>query len=147
MDFLFSVFRLRICGDKRLLSLAFRPAAEHLVVSVTPLRFGAVYHFVVEQVVMPGAFPNLRMHNNRAVQTNHLKFGRRAGHENHLVVRLNHVVPPRFLDVALDFDAQGAVVPKSVQTAVDFARLEQDSAAFAKRYQIFHFIGIEVRFC
>jgi hypothetical protein len=55
---------------------------------------------------------------------------------------LHHVAPPRFFDVALQFDAQRAVVPEAVDAAVNLARLKQETASFAQRNQLFHLHGL-----
>ena len=51
---------------------------------------------------------------------------------------LTHVLPPRILDVPLEFDTERPVVPKAVQPTVDLARLEQESSSLAQRHQFFH---------
>ena len=114
------------------------PAALDMVESIAALRLFAVDHEVVEKVVVPGAFPDLRMHNDRAVEPGHFKRARRAGKLFELVVPDDHVVPPRFFDVSFEQDAQRTVIPESVQTAVNFTRLKQKAAALAKRDKIFH---------
>ena len=45
----------------------------------------------------------------------------------------------RLADVPLQFDAQGAIVPKALQAAVDFAGLEEKSPPFAQGHQLIHF--------
>src|SRR5262249_20103138 len=51
---------------------------------------------------------------------------------------LHHVVPPGLLDIALEFDAERAIVPESVDPPVDLARLKDESASPAKRDQLVH---------
>ena len=48
-------------------------------------------------------------------------------------------MPPRLADVPLQLDAQRAVIPKALQAAIDFARLEQEPTPFAEGYQLIHF--------
>ena len=50
----------------------------------------------------------------------------------------DHVAPPGFLDVALQLDAERAVVPEAVEAAVDFARLKEEAAPFAQRDELVH---------
>ena len=112
--------------------------AFDMVEPIAALRFLAVDHEIVEKIVMSGAFPNLRMHNNRAIEPGHFKRTGRAGKLYHLVMPDDHIVPPRVFHIALKQNAKGPVVPKTVQTAVNFARLKQKAASFAKRDQFFH---------
>ena len=98
----------------------------------------AIDHLVDEQIVMPGALPHLRVHDDRAIQPDHLERLRSAGQHGQIVVAGDHVAPPRFLDVALQLDAQRAVIPKAVQAAVDFARLKDEAPPFAQRDKFFH---------
>ena len=95
------------------------PAAPDLVEAEPPLGFTAVGHHVVEQVIVPRALPDLGMHDQRAVEPNHRERRGGPGRGRELVVVGDHVAPPRLLHVALEFDPQGAVVPKAVQPAVD----------------------------
>src|SRR5438552_2354530 len=48
------------------------------------------------------------------------------------------VVPPRVFDVAFQFGAGGAVVPKAVDAAVDFRRLKNEPPSLAQRDDFFH---------
>ena len=75
---------------------------------------------------MAGGFPHTRVHNNRAIQA------------DHVIAGANHVVPPGVFDVAFEFDAERAVIPKSADTAIDFARRKDESSALAQRHQLFH---------
>ena len=51
---------------------------------------------------------------------------------------LNHIPPPSVFDVPFQLDAKRAVVPKPIQTAIDFTRLKEESASLAKRYDFLH---------
>ena len=61
----------RVAEDEDFLALGFDPASAELVVAVAAFRLGAVHHEIMEKVVVTGAFPDLRVHDNRAVQTGH----------------------------------------------------------------------------
>ena len=94
----------------------------------------AVHHHVVEQIEVAGGFPDLRVHNDRAVEADHLVFlaagaDRRAAH---------HVVPPGVLDVALELHAEWAVIPEPADSAVDLAALKYESAPLAQRDDPLH---------
>src|ERR1051326_1324691 len=83
---------------------------------------------------MPACFPHPRIHDDGAIDANHLNFlairaQRRIAH---------HVLPPAFLDISLEFNAERPVVPEAVDTAIDFARLENEPTPLAQRYQFFH---------
>jgi hypothetical protein len=58
-----------------------------------------------------------------------------------VVALAGHGVPPEFLDVALEFGAQRAVIPKAVDAAVNFGRLKNEPAPLAQRHDFFHLIA------
>ena len=128
-------------GDKDGLALGFHPAPLHLIVAIALLRLAAVDHEVVKQVVVARALPDLRVHDDRTVETGHLEGSRRAGQHVEVVVSGDHIAPPGFLHVPLQLDAQRAVVPKAVQPAVDLARLKQKPTPLTQRYQLVHVHG------
>ncbi len=113
-------------------------ACFHMIDAKPRLARPAIDHKVVKQVVMPRAFPHLRVHNDRAIETDHRKGLRRAGRRRELVVVGDHVAPPRVFDVALQLDAQGSVIPEAVEAPVDFRRLVDESAPFAQRDDFVH---------
>jgi hypothetical protein len=53
----------------------------------------------------------------------------------------DHIVPPSVFDIAFEEYAERTVVPKTVESAVDFGRLEQKASAFAQGNEIFHLHG------
>jgi len=55
-----------------------------------------------------------------------------------VVVQLGHFPPPGFLDVVLEFNAEGTVIPGAVLSAVDFGGLEYETAPFAQTDDFFH---------
>ncbi len=95
----------------------------------------------MEQVVVAGDLPNLRVHDDRAVQADHFVGRGGAGRDQQLVVAGDHVPPPGLADVPLEFHAHRPVVPKALQTAVNLARLEEKSAPLAQGDQLVHFHG------
>jgi hypothetical protein len=89
----------------------------------------AVNQRIGESGQVPGGLPDLRMHEDRGVESHDVPA---VGH---------HCLPPRFLDVAFELDAQGAVVPAAVKPAVDFAGLKDKAFSFAQAYDGTHQIG------
>src|SRR5262245_2717461 len=84
----------------------------------------AVDHPISKCAHMSACFPHLRVHDDRAIDAHHADFvsvrsKRRVAH---------HVLPPDFLDVALQLHAERAVIPEAVDAAVNLARLEDKSA-------------------
>src|SRR5207302_5912538 len=83
---------------------------------------------------MSRSYPNILIHNNRAVEADHADFlAVRAGRRF-----ADHVLPPGVLDVLLQLDAEGAVVPEAVDAAVDFARLEDEAGVLAELGELGH---------
>ncbi len=120
------------------LAVALDPVALHMVQSIAFARFSAVDHHVMEQVVVPRAFPDLRMHDQSRFQSDHLIRGWRAGGLEQLVVSRHHVVVPNVSHVAFEFRAKRTVVPETVLTAVDFGVLKDESSAFAQGNNLVH---------
>jgi hypothetical protein len=102
------------------------------------IRLNSLDHHIVKQVVMAGALPDLRVHDDRAIEADHLVRFRGAGGRGQIVVAGDHVAPPGFLDVPLQLDAQGAIVPEAIQAAVDLARLKQKAPPLAQRDKFVH---------
>ena len=92
----------------------------------------------MKQVVMAGAFPDLGVHDDRAVEARHFVGRGGPGRLDLLVMSEDHVAPPGLADIAFQFDAEGTVVPESLNAAVDFARLKQETSPFAQRNQFVH---------
>ncbi len=138
---LFTFGAAGFAGNKDSLAMIFQPTALHLVVPVAFFRLAAIDHVIMEQVVVPGDLPDLRVHDDRAVQAHHFVGRRGAGGDNQLVVTGDHVPPPGLADVPLQFHAHRPVVPKALQSAVYLARLEEKSAPLAQGDQLVHFHG------
>ena len=79
------------------------------------------------------------MHDDRAIEADHFIGRGGAGQRGQVVVAGDHVAPPGFLDVALELDAERAVIPEAVEAAVDFARLKQEASPLAQRDEFVHF--------
>ena len=74
-------------------------------------------------------------------EADHFELARSSRRDSRVVVVGDHVVPPRLPDVAFQLDAQRAVIPEAVQTAVDLAGLKDESAPFAERNDLIHRLG------
>ena len=99
---------------------------EDLVGAVAALGFAAVDHRVFKVADVAGGFPDFRVHDDGAVEA------------DDVFAALDGGFPPAFLDVALQFDAERAVVPEAVDASVDFRGLENKAAALAERGEGIH---------
>ncbi len=59
-------------GHEHPLFLVSDPTAADLVVAITLFGLAAIDHEIVEQVIMPRAPPDLGVHDDRAIQPDHL---------------------------------------------------------------------------
>ena len=125
-------------GNKYSASIVFRPASSELIVSVAFFGFPAIDHKVVKQVIVPRTLPYLRMHDDRAIESGHIVSRRCAHGRFEFIVTGDHVAPPGFFDIALQFNTQRPVVPKSLEATVNVARLKEKSASFAERNEFIH---------
>ena len=132
---------LGLHGHEDLLALGLDPAAPDLIVAIAFLGLLAIDHEIMEKIVMARALPHLRIHDDGAIEADHLKRRRRTWQRGQVVMAGDHVAPPGFLDVALQLDAERAVIPEAVEAAVDFARRKDEAAAFAQRDEFFHVHG------
>jgi len=91
----------------------------------TPFARLAINHRVAERVHVAAGLPDLRMHDDGGFET------------GDVVTLAGHGVPPEFLDIALEFGAERAVVPKSIDTAVNLGGLKNETAPLAQRHDFF----------
>ena len=82
---------------------------------------------VGELVGVSGRLPHHRVHQNRAVQA------------DHIVPHLNHGFPPGIADISLQFRSQRAVIVAGRQSAIDFAGLKDKSPPLTERHNIIKF--------
>src|SRR5208282_4998170 len=92
----------------------------------TLLAVFAIDQRVGEVFQMTRRFPGARMLKNRRIEP------------EHVAAVLHHLTPPRLLDVALQLDAQRAVVEGGSESPVDVARWKNNSTALAQVDQFFH---------
>ena len=81
--------------------------AGQLVEAEAAMVRGALHERVAEAADMAGGHPHLRVHEDPGVQP------------DDVVALLDHAPPPGALDVVLQLDAEGPVVPDGVDAAVD----------------------------
>src|SRR5690606_29622140 len=102
-------------------------------VKVIRAEAGLARAAVDERVREPGdvaaRLPDARVHQDRGVEP------------LDVVTLVNHRAPPRFLHVALQLDAERAVVPDRARAAVDLGRLEDETTSLAERHQPVHPFG------
>ncbi len=99
---------------------------EELVGAVTAFGFTAIHHGIREAIDVAGSLPNARVHNDAGIET------------DNVIALLDKMAPPGLLDVVAEFNAEGAVIEKSVIAAVNFGRWEDEPASFAKTDEFFH---------
>ena len=123
------------------LAVRLRPILDELIRAETRLARLAVHQRVVEVADVSAGDPNLTVHQNRAVDA------------DVVLVLLNEFLPPRTLDVVLEFNAQRAVlefnaqravVPRVRQAAVDFRAGEHEAASLAQRNELVHHVVLHL---
>ena len=114
------------------LAVRLRPILNELIRAETRLARLAVHQRVVEVADVSAGDPNLTVHQNRAVDA------------DVVLALLNEFLPPRTLDVVLEFNAQRAVVPRVRQAAVDFRAGEHEAASLAQRNELVHHVVLHL---
>ena len=113
-------------------------AVLDLVGAEAPLTRSTVDEQIIEEVEVPARLPDLRVHDDRRIEADHIEgcwcVQRRCG----FIVAGDHVPPPGLLDVSLQLDTEGTVVPETADSAVDLARLENETPSFAEGDDSFH---------
>ena len=79
-----------------------------MVFAESVFAFFAVYEDIVEIVGMAGGLPDRGMHQNAAIQT------------YHVVPLMHYGFPPGSFEVALKLHPQGAIIPGTGQSTVNF---------------------------
>src|SRR5438876_7381394 len=93
-----------------------RPAALRfdLVRSVAFACQQAIHHGVTEGAGVAASFPDFRVHDDGGFEADNVP------------AVLGHAAPPEILHVALEFGTERAVVPESINAAVNLRRLENE---------------------
>ena len=93
---------------------------NELICAVTGLAVLAVHQRVGESAYVAGSHPCLRVHQDSGVQS------------YIVLVLLNELLAPRVLDVGLELNAEGAVVPCVSESAVDLTAGVNEASALAE---------------
>src|SRR6266571_8384138 len=88
------------------------------------LRQQAIDHWIAEGARVPAGLPDFRVHDDARFEADDVP------------ALLGHAAPPEILHVALEFGAERAVVPESVDAAVNLRRLKNEPAPFAPRHDL-----------
>src|SRR6185503_17280068 len=99
----------------RLDPLAALLGVSDLVGAVVPAAVRASRDGVGEVRGVTARLPHLGVHRDGRVEA------------DHVVAPVDVVAPPEVLDVPLQLDAEGAVIPRRAEAAVDLARLEDEA--------------------
>ena len=97
-----------------------------LVFAEALVALAALDEGVAEAGDVAAGDPHLGVHEDGGVQA------------HHVVALLHHGTPPEVLEVALEFHAQGAVVPGGVDTAVNLTALEDQPTALGQGENLVH---------
>jgi len=103
----------------------------NLVRPIPLLRQHALHQRIRKGIHMPARFPHGGVHQNRAIEA------------DDVVAHLRHAFPPVVLQVALQLHAERAVIPRAVEAAIDFRRLEDEAAPFAQGDDVLHLFDCE----
>ena len=86
----------------------------------------AVNERIVEIDDVAGRLPDLRVHENAAVEP------------DHIAPALHEGAPPELLDIVPQFSAERTEIPRVGESAIDIGAREHKSPALAQRYDLFH---------
>jgi hypothetical protein len=96
-------------------SLAFFKVLDQVVFAVTLVAARALDEGVAENLDVTGCFPDFARQDDAGVET------------DDIVAALHHVVPPLLLDVLLESDSEGAVIPCGARSSIDLTCLENEA--------------------
>jgi hypothetical protein len=106
--------------------LSYSSLFDQLIHSEMSLAGATIDHWVRETFDMPRSLENRGMSKDRTV------------HTDYVIALMHHHAPPVILKVALQFDSKRAVIPGAIESAVDFARLENETSPLAQADDLFH---------
>ncbi len=99
---------------------------RQLVCTVARFAGPAIDHGVAKGLFMPAGLPDRAIHDDRSI------------HADHVLAFTNVPAPPKVLEVAFEFDSERAVIPKPIETPIDFGGLENEASALAETDDLFH---------
>ena len=118
-----------LCSPGFLLGFLRALGVLQLVGAEAALARLAVDERVDEAADVAARLPHPRMHEDRGIEA------------LDVVARAHHRVPPALLQVALELDAERAVVPDRPEAAVDLRGLKHEPAPLGERHEFFHDVG------
>ncbi len=92
----------------------------NLIGTIVTAAFGATCKGIGKAGNVPAGLPNPRMHRNGRVET------------DHVVPQLDAVAPPEMLNVVLELNAEGSIIPGRAKTTVDLAGLKNETPPLAQ---------------
>jgi hypothetical protein len=96
-----------------------------LIGAVPRLAGAAVGHGIGERRLVPGVLPDQPVHQDGGVQP------------LHVVALVHDRAPPGALDVVLQLDPEGTIVPGAAEAAVDGGRREDEATSFREADDLF----------
>ena len=102
---------------------------QQVVLSEALVALAALDQGIAEILDVAAGLPGAGMHQDGGIEA------------DHIVTAGDDGVPPCFLHVALELDAQRPIVPGRTEAAVDFAALKNESAALGQRQDFVH-VGV-----
>src|SRR4029079_750856 len=90
------------------------------------LAGAAINHRIGETFDVAGCLENRRMREDRAV------------HSDYIIALVHHDTPPVVLQITLKLDAERSVIPRAVESAVDFAGLKDEATPLTQADDFFH---------
>ena len=119
-----------VCSPGSFARLLRAPGVGELVGPEARLAGPAVHQGIGEAGDVAGGLPDLGVHQDGGVEA------------FDVVAGLDHRAPPAVLDVALELDAERAVVPDRAEPAIDLGGLEDEAAPLGEGNQLVHYRSV-----
>ena len=131
----FGIFlAIKISGPRLFCAFILRNHDKKVICPVAFLGFPAIDHWIAKSADMAGGDPDLRVLNDGRIDADdlHRAAVRADGGRD------DHILPPAVAQVVFQLDSQRAVIPESVDSAIDFRGCEDKTATFAEGNNVFH---------